>query len=121
MVRPAFDRNMGLGSPASLTPEFGTFVVQAPEAVRGVRLPLRMPVETIGREGSLKLVSATVSRNHARVWTADGQVFIADAGSAKDDKAATETKEPAAKDSAKESSAKDSAKEKKAEKPAKKK
>jgi len=82
MARPTFDRNPGRGSPANLTPEFGTFVVQAPEAVRGVRLPLRMPVETIGREGSLKLVSATVSRSHARVWTADGRVFIEDAGSA---------------------------------------
>jgi len=81
MARPTFDRNPSRGSPANLTPEFGTFVVQAPEAIRGVRLPLRMPVETIGREGSLKLVSATVSRSHARVWTADGQVFIEDAGS----------------------------------------
>jgi len=82
MARPTFDRDLGRGSPTNLTPEFGTFVVQAPEAVRGVRLPLRMPVETIGREGSLKLVSATVSRSHARVWTADGQVFIEDVGSA---------------------------------------
>lgn len=82
MAGPTFDRNSGRGSPASLTPEFGTFVVQAPETVRGVRLPLRMPVETIGREGSLKLVSATVSRSHARVWTADGRVFIEDVGSA---------------------------------------
>jgi len=82
MARPTFDRNPDRGSPANLTPEFGTFVVQTPEAVRGVRLPLRMPVETIGREGSLKLVSATVSRSHARVWTADGRVFIEDAGSA---------------------------------------
>ena len=82
MAGPTFDRNPGRGSHANLAPEVGTFVVQAPEAVRGVRLPLRMPVETIGREGSLKLVSATVSRKHARVWTADGRVFIEDAGSA---------------------------------------
>jgi len=51
MAGPAFDRNPHGGSSANQAPDFGTFVVQAPEAVRGVRLPLRMPVETIGREG----------------------------------------------------------------------
>ena len=81
MAGPAFDRNPHRGSSANQAPDFGTFVVQAPKAVRGVRLPLRMPVETIGREGSLKLASATVSRSHVRVWTADGRVLIEDAGS----------------------------------------
>jgi hypothetical protein len=78
MAGPTLDRNPVRGSHTNLTPEFGTFVVHAPEAVRGVRLLLRMPVETIGREGSLKLVSATVSRSHARVWTADSRQPTAD-------------------------------------------
>lgn len=64
------------------TDEFGMLVVEAPPAMRGMQLPLRAPGEVVGRRGGAVLGSATVSREHARVWVADGRVHLVDLGSA---------------------------------------
>jgi hypothetical protein len=82
MAPPTLDPASPRGLTPNVTAELGVLIVEAPEVIRGLQLPLRTPEETIGRDGSVRLESAMVSRHHARVWAADGRVLIEDSGSA---------------------------------------
>jgi hypothetical protein len=60
----------------------GVLVIAAPATMAGRQVQLRTPEEVLGRHGSVVLNSPTVSREHARVWVANGEVRIADLASA---------------------------------------
>jgi hypothetical protein len=62
--------------------QLGVLVIDAPAMLRGLRQTLAAPQAVLGRDGDIRLDSPAVSRRHARIWRADGQVWIADDGSA---------------------------------------
>jgi FHA domain len=61
--------------------QVGTLVISAPAAMRGMHLRLPGPIAILGRRGTAVLDTGMVSPEHARVWVADGQVWIVDLGS----------------------------------------
>jgi hypothetical protein len=72
----------GTATPGGHTRTLGTLVIERPHGSRGLVLPVPAPEAVIGRrDGDVRLDSALVSRRHAVIWSADGQVWLRDEGS----------------------------------------
>ena len=59
----------------------GSLHVEQPRAMYGALIPLPAPETVIGRGGEIRLDSPLISREHAIVWSREGQVWLRDAGS----------------------------------------
>jgi FHA domain len=68
--------------PGRSTRPLGLLIVEQPPSLRGQALPVPAPSAVVGREGDVRLNSPQVSRRHASIWQADGQVWVRDEDSA---------------------------------------